>query len=50
MSAPLAALAAPPPVQAELVSAGKFFWEAFITLLVITDPPGTRPLARQIVL
>jgi len=45
MSAPLAVAAASgPPVAAELVSAGKFFWEAFITLLVITDPPGTVPV------
>jgi len=28
----------------ELVSDIKFFWEAFVTLLVITDPPGVVPV------
>jgi multiple antibiotic resistance protein len=28
----------------ELVSDVKFFWEAFVTLLVITDPPGVVPV------
>jgi multiple antibiotic resistance protein len=28
----------------EFVSDFKFFWEAFITLLVITDPPGVVPV------
>jgi multiple antibiotic resistance protein len=27
-----------------LVSDVKFFWEAFVTLVVITDPPGTVPV------
>src|SRR5215469_7712777 len=27
-----------------LVSDVKFFWEVFVTLLVITDPPGTVPV------
>src|SRR5215472_17524315 len=29
---------------APLVSDVKFFWEAFVTLTVITDPPGTVPV------
>lgn len=28
----------------EIVSDIKFFWEAFVTLLVITDPPGVVPV------
>jgi multiple antibiotic resistance protein len=45
MSAQVSAVAsAGTTVPAELVSAGKFFWEAFITLLVITDPPGVVPV------
>jgi multiple antibiotic resistance protein len=27
-----------------LVSDVKFFWEVFVTLLVITDPPGIVPV------
>jgi multiple antibiotic resistance protein len=27
-----------------LISDAKFFWEAFVTLLVITDPPGVVPV------